>query len=513
MFENNAKGWHGSYSIVGRSSAEKYHLILIKDLILSERVKKKKVKTLFSPDENIKDEKEKTENKTDIFEEPPIREKLDKIREDASKRKEICEPYSSYHIPERYKYHQHHHRELHNYNTILSQNKKYSGSNYNPKRDYIWKKTITGPSWDIMSGREKKDIKIKEYLNSNKNSKNKMNDFKNKNSLTFDNNLKLNKNNDKNQFSIVNNIKRMNETFVYNGHGVPMIKQTRRGDLPITYDLRIRNDKPFEIKENDINNANNTFIKKGKEKKNILKNKKELTNLKKLNIKNYRNKERVKINHCIDFSKGLTRQQYNKLYEIKKDVHPLSIPNYSQVEPRCLTMVSYNSKKNRNIIKKYIKGVDNTLFYDPDKIINKVNNHKEVSVPNFKIMVSRPDDQGPLPSYMIKKFDRASLETITQKGLKMNGYANVGFKTYSSSFYPKRSFNKIINYNLLNSDKFVDSNLDGLLDKINNNKQIKKMVEFYSINSEDNFDINNPKFDAITFRTIHNERKKRTKFV
>ncbi len=47
MFENPAKGWHGSYSIVGRSSAEKYHLILIKDLILSGKYKKKKIKNYF----------------------------------------------------------------------------------------------------------------------------------------------------------------------------------------------------------------------------------------------------------------------------------------------------------------------------------------------------------------------------------------------------------------------------------------------------------------------------------
>ena len=57
MFENTAKGWHGSYSIVGRSSAEKYHLILIKDIILSGRVKKKKVETIFSPDKTEKKEK------------------------------------------------------------------------------------------------------------------------------------------------------------------------------------------------------------------------------------------------------------------------------------------------------------------------------------------------------------------------------------------------------------------------------------------------------------------------
>ena len=33
MFENKAKGWYGSYSKVGRDSAEKFLMIMIKDKI------------------------------------------------------------------------------------------------------------------------------------------------------------------------------------------------------------------------------------------------------------------------------------------------------------------------------------------------------------------------------------------------------------------------------------------------------------------------------------------------
>ena len=116
MFENPAKGWHGSFSTVGRSSAEKYHLILIKDYILSEREKKKEI-NLFSSIEAKKNEKIKLEKNVDIFEEPPIKEKIDKMQEIISKRKEICEPYSTNSIPEKYKYHQHHHKELHKLGT------------------------------------------------------------------------------------------------------------------------------------------------------------------------------------------------------------------------------------------------------------------------------------------------------------------------------------------------------------------------------------------------------------
>ena len=499
MFENPTKGWHGSYSIVGRSSAEKYHLILVKDLILKGRYKRHKVKNYFTIDTaKQNNKKNKKENHINIFEEPPIKEKLEKIQEYKSNRKKICEPYNTENIPERYKFHQHHHKELHNYNMIIKKSKKYTpgSGNYNPKMDYIWKKTITGPTWDIISGRENKYIKLKDHseiINEKQ---------KHQKALTLDvqtNNSKNNKN------KKININKRINTTFNQKRiYGVPMIKQTQRGDLPISYDSRIRNDKPFQTKDN-MN-----------EKEKIVINKHNLIDLLKLNKSNSNSKDEnespkvKKLNNCLDFSKSLSREQYENLFK-NKEIVPFSIPNYTQVEPRCLTMVSYTSKINKKKLKKKLEGIDNTIFYNPDKIINKVNNHKEVSVPNFKIMVSRPDDRGPLPSYMIKKFDRASLETITQKGLKMNGYSNVGFKTYTSSFYPKKSFNKIINYNLLNSDKFVDSNLDGLLEKMSNNKHIKKLIKYYVRDTEDSFEKNNEKFDAITFRTIHNKRKK-TKF-
>lgn len=40
------------------------------------------------------------------------------------------------------------------------------------------------------------------------------------------------------------------------------------------------------------------------------------------------------------------------------------------------------------------------IDYDPDKLIEKVNNHKKPTTTNFDLMRSRPTDKGPLPSYM-----------------------------------------------------------------------------------------------------------------
>ena len=61
-------------------------------------------------------------------------------------------------------------------------------------------------------------------------------------------------------------------------------------------------------------------------------------------------------------------------------------------------------------------------------------------------------------SYMIKKCDRSSMYTTTDKTLELNNFSNGKFLTEYSSFYPKKSFNKIINMNLLGNEKFVESN-------------------------------------------------------
>ena len=70
MLENNAKGWHGCFSVIGRISAEKFQLILMKNDIINEsRDKKKGDSVWFCSDYLGKKEKLKLEEKeTDIFE-------------------------------------------------------------------------------------------------------------------------------------------------------------------------------------------------------------------------------------------------------------------------------------------------------------------------------------------------------------------------------------------------------------------------------------------------------------
>ena len=58
---------------------------------------------------------------------------------------------------------------------------------------------------------------------------------------------------------------------------------------------------------------------------------------------------------------------------------------------------------------------------------------------------------------MKRIYTRNSCYDITQLSLKLNNYKNRGFAKMNSSFWPKKSFNKIINLNLLKSKKFLNN--------------------------------------------------------
>jgi hypothetical protein len=76
-------------------------------------------------------------------------------------------------------------------------------------------------------------------------------------------------------------------------------------------------------------------------------------------------------------------------------------------------MVKYNRKPHKVRKEKDIKGFNSTdINFDPDKILDKVNNHRTVKTPNFDLMLTRPQDDGPLPSFMKVIFNILMIEYI-----------------------------------------------------------------------------------------------------
>ena len=487
MIENEAKGWHGSYSSVGRISAENFPMILIKDQIIKGRYKKKKMKDYFSTEEDLNN-KIILDEGDDIFNvEYKTKIKLKK------RKKEICKPNTKISIPEEYKYHNLHHKDLFNYNKILKNQSNLSSTAYDPKKDFTWAKTLTGPQWSSLCGREKGGIFKLDF-----------------GSLTPNNKTVKNINEKNNNLNTFYSLKR----------GVPMNKMTKRGTIPIYYDLRIRNDRPFingcsKTKPFNTNNIN-ILIKKEINQLNMKSDSDKQILLSQTNnvSKNNKLKKNIysspNINHAINFSKNLSREQYNYIKRNREGIRPFFNPKYNLVEPRSLTMVSYNQKSKGKSMPKRLAGVDINLFYDPDKIINKINNHKQISVPLFKYMSNKNEENGKFPSHMQNIFNRSSLEIMTEKALKMNNYSKVDTKNDYSTFCQKKSFNKIINYELLKNENMSEgnSNLEKLSKKLGNNKILKKMMEFYTKNlDDDKVQYTGDKFDSITLKSIKTNGK------
>lgn len=178
-------------------------------------------------------------------------------------------------------------------------------------------------------------------------------------------------------------------------------------------------------------------------------------------------------------------------------------------------MVKYEKMSSRkdNINKPY--GGYTNINYDPNKILDKINNHLEVKSPNFNLMTSRPKSSknDPLPFYMKNIFSRQSGNIITDKTLKMNNFSTGKFAKTEDSFWPKKSHNKIINLNLLNSAKFIDNIMNknkskdqGLNGEIN--AYIDKSIKFYNKNFDDLIkETMLTKFDSVTYKSIPKHKR------
>jgi hypothetical protein len=208
-----------------------------------------------------------------------------------------------------------------------------------------------------------------------------------------------------------------------------------------------------------------------------------------------------------DFDKIISREQVDKAKDPKFYIIPFITPNYTLVTDRPLTMTDYDKSKYRiNNKDKKLKGLDYSYNYIADKIIDKYNNHIPPKVPNFNYMTSRPNKKGcPLPTYMQNVHDRLSVCNLNDKTLVLNNYSNRGYSPAVTTFFPKKSFNNIINYSVINSKRKMEKKIDEDLDK---KLELLKLQANYEPQIYEQFlkegTIN--KFDKITLKTNINKK-------
>ena len=277
---------------------------------------------------------------------------------------------------------------------------------------------------------------------------------------------------------------------------------------------------------NNIDNKINKLNKSDEEDSNIstdsydlfkhiytkkIKQKKDNNNGTKNNISNLKSllQKRIKENKkAPDFKKCLSRESLSKIEESKFSLTPYLLPNFNSVREKHVMMVFYDRKKHKINRPKSAKllNLDNRYYYDEKKALDNINNHISIHPPDFNMMTSRPIDNEPLPSYMKNIFDRNNCYSISAYSLKLNNYRNRDFISMKSSFWPKLSFNKVINLNLLKSKKFLDNFI------FDDNTELKnrffgKALKFYNKNYEEIFKEEGlPKFDNVTFKSY--DRKK-----
>ena len=168
-------------------------------------------------------------------------------------------------------------------------------------------------------------------------------------------------------------------------------------------------------------------------------------------------------------------------------------------------------KEKTNTRAKYMEGIDYKIKYDPDKIIDKCNNHVNIPGPNFNYMLSRDfSEKSTLPSYMKTIHDRGSIYRITEKALRLNRYKEGKLTPASSSFMPKRSYNKIININIIKSHDFKEK----LKDEYINEKKEKLKSEIERKNNEEQIEFLKDlgvlsQFENFTYKSIPTEKKEK----
>ena len=537
MFENKKKKWYGSYSRIGKSSAENFYQIIHKDDILNRDYKKikgylKKIKPdLDYLDDNI--------NLNKIFNTKySIIKSISSSPNKKINNKKMREKYNL-------KYHNISHLE------IMKKNRDIyiepTCTKYNPKYDIIFQRLVTGPKWKKILGRTCpiRNMTSSECFLNNKNISIENKSKENCNNNNFNKKEKNNK--DKKKKSSAKKQKEYKRfCIIDNGESkclVDMNKTTQRGDL---FNIRVRTEKAFNKKENNnnnknnmininsnseekkmIDNKNNYFLTKDnkKNKTNIMSNKyTKIKNLKKLLLKNINTNRNYKLlrtsnlfplkeNKSPDFSKIISREKLQKIAEKSKNTFiSLVSPNYSQVSERPISMVLYEkskiNKKRRNFT-----GIDSNLNFDIDKVINKVNNHRIYKPRNFDNMISRTyNEANPLPNYMQGIYNRTAVDSFNEKTLKINEYSNGKFLTPTNTFMPKTSHNKIINLSLLKCCDIENKNKDDY-NEIYTDKLIKQIN--YRNNNNDNLILEGAlnKFDKITFKSIEkNKDMNRTVF-
>ena len=273
---------------------------------------------------------------------------------------------------------------------------------YKPNLDYIYRKSLSGPEWNIISGRKK--------------------------NLFAEPGRFLDKFYDVESSSISD----LRRTFVN------MAKQTKKTTAYYSQDIspkkklkKITHEKlKSEIKK--INNMS-AIPKSPTIRGNLNLLKKKFSIKQNKNYSNVSDKKSITplVKKCIsipDFkrTKGRSFDLKQQDKRMKTSNEGIYYPNYDSIKERTKMMVLYQNNENdkgKNYNDNKFRGLNSVDFFSASDAFEKF---KSNVAPKFEKMTSRPYGNN-LPTFMQGLFNRLGAELMTDKSLKLNNYSNGGY--------------------------------------------------------------------------------------
>lgn len=289
MLLNDAKGSSGMFSRAGRYSADKYHILNRKDEIINGNNKKIKLPDIFTPDENL-NKADNIEDEIDIFATKTQEKENTDVNFKITKKgptKKLIKPND----------------EIAKYLEMKKKKQKTiempSCTKYNPKKSYVSKRIITGPTWDIAnkkseSRKKKEEDNSKFYLSHT--------DFK----VDGKNFIDLGRQTHRASFTSSNNIRL---------RSIKSSNPVKRTESPLNYKASFySDDEQFQLQ--DARETNTVFGDSNKKGSAVL-----------LNQTQSNNKKWIR-SQAPDFRKTISREQKEKIFADRRTVIPFTVPNY-----------------------------------------------------------------------------------------------------------------------------------------------------------------------------------------
>jgi hypothetical protein len=419
MLLNETRGSHGMYSRAGRNTTEKFQILMRKDEILNDHRKKFHTKNIYTPDYNY-GKKDEIQDDIEIFQ-------IDKIEnKDANDKKAKSKMTKGKVKKEK--------SELAQFLELKKNKRKVyenpSCTKYNPKYEFLQNKVTVAPAWDLAPPRFDKRRRIMRKRSNSEDGK--LWEYVEKEPE------------DVKYYLSHTDFKIESKNFV------ELARQTKRGEF-ISSKYQSADDFSNRRKEKSLTSISPRF------------------------------KKWKKI-QAPDFRKTMSREQLDKVYGDKRTVIPFSFPNFKWTRPKPIVLVKYDQTVHkRDVNSLRIFKADNT--YNPQNW-DKMSKFRRTHTFSIDRMVGRPiSNADSLPCYMRNIYSRQSSEMITEKALRMNNFAEGKFNYTENSFWPKKSFNYIINSNVLNSaavKDYLGNNNEKNEGNEEINKFIQKSMKFYS---------------------------------